>query len=129
MSPTTPSHRPVDVFADIVVAAPAGRLTMKGAGRSIGISGGSWHAYRDLAISLRHRSRSERHEILTRLDRALRSADLELSFQIQGSEVARMGGAGEGWAARVLALPGVNLRVGRLLAALIRHPIRSKSAA
>ena len=119
----------MDVFADVVVAAPTGRLTLKGAGRSIRISGGSWHAYRDVATSLRRRSRSERYELFTRLDRLLCAADLELSFQIHGKEFARIGRSDMGWAARVLALPGMNIRIGRLLAALVRSPIGFRSAA
>lgn len=126
MNPATPSRRSVDVIADIVLAAPAGRLTLKGAGESIGISGGSWRAYRDLAAALQRRSRSERHALCTRLGRVLRAAGLELSFQIDEREIARMGGSGTGWVARGLALPGVRFRIGRLLAALLRSPSEAR---
>lgn len=130
VNPRTPSRRSLDVFAHVFAEAPAGRLTLKGAGRSIGISGGSWYVYRDLVTSLRRRSRSERHELLTRLGRVLQAAGLELSFHIDHREIARVGGgSGTGLVARVLALPGVKIRVDRLLAALLRSPIETRSAA
>ena len=129
MNRTTPSRRTVDVFADVIVAAPAGGLTVQSAGQTIGISAYSWNQFRDLATYLRCRSRSERHQLFTRLGRILRAEGLELSFQINEREIARMGRFGTGWVARVLAMPGLRIRVGRLMAARLRALARTRSIA
>lgn len=119
MRPSTPSGRTVDILADVVAQGPDGRLTVKGTGRDIGVSVGSLNAYRGLTALLR-RSRSERRQLLTRLGHVLSGTGLRLSFQIDGREIAHAGTNGTGWLSRALALPGVRIRVGPLLAALVR---------
>ena len=113
-------HRPVDVLADVRVAAPAGRLTVRGTGRTLAVDASNWRVYGKAATSLRLRSRSERRTLLYRLGQVLRASDIEVSIQTAGREIARLGTSGVGSVALLLGLPGARIRVGSLLRALLR---------
>lgn len=129
MNSSTLSRRSVDVFADVVVAAPAGRLSLQGSGRTLAISASRWSALHGTPFFPLRRSRRERRLILSRLGTALEGAGIELSLQIDGREIARMGEAGRaGLVARGLALPGVRLRPLRLVGSLLRSTFLSREA-
>ena len=110
MNSTSPSYRPVDVFADCTVDTPAGRIGITGTGRNVVLSAARPGTYRKLLHAARF-GRSQRSAPIRRLSDSLARADLTLSLHVKNLEIARMGPSMKGGLLSALfSLPGIQIR-------------------
>lgn len=119
MSLTLAAPRPVDVFAELAVDTPAGRLSIRGDGATIAIVADEFRTLRRAAAEILGR-RSTRERRLARLLPALRASGTRLSIRLRTREIASVGaGARSGSISRALGLPGVELHPLSLITALL----------
>ena len=111
MKQSTTNPRPVDVVGRLEIDAPTGRVEVEGTGRRVVVRFPRVsHAVRAVGGLLRL-DRETRFRIFTRLRGALERSQVELRFQIDEREIARIGDrVRPGLVARGFALPGTRTR-------------------
>jgi len=112
-------RRPVDVFADLIVNTPAGRIAVTGDGSGLEIAADRLGTIRKAARPMLG-GRSHRASRTPGLLSVLHASGVRVRVRVRSREIARTGDpARPGLLSRILGLPGVEVRPLALLTTLV----------
>lgn len=112
MSSNRTLRLPVDVYADLDVDTPAGRVAVTADGRTVTVETDRYGTLRQLGAPFLASDRRSRRRSLDRVRSFLETTETDLHFTVGHREVALMERSDQtGFLSRVLGLPGVRVRL------------------
>jgi hypothetical protein len=112
----------VDVYADVNVDTPAGRVAVTADGRTVTVATDRYRTFRRIGAPFLAFDRPARRRTLTTVRDLLDATDTNLVFTVGSSEIGRIDRAqGSGLLSRVLGLPGVHVRLIPFVRALLNR--------
>ena len=123
MSRTRSLRLPVDVYADMNVDTPAGRVAVTADGRTVTVTADRYGTFRQIGAPFLASDRPARSRALTTVRHLLDTTDTDLVFRVGTNEIGRIDRTpGSSILSRLLGLPGIRVRPIAFIRALLRRP-------